>query len=340
MMLLIIYILFVLLVNFLFKKFNLLGSYSGSNHQRFVNKSVTLSGGIFIFLPFLYIFFELNLSFVICTSLLFILGLLSDTNFLDKPKLRLFLQFIILTFFVLGLKLEVFPTRIDFIDNNLQNTYFSYFFTVFCLLILINGSNFIDGLNGLLLGYLILILFFLIKLKMTSFIGVEILAFNKFFLLLLFILLLNFLNLLFLGDSGSYSISFIVGYFLVIIYNKINFLSPYFIILLLWYPCFENLFSIIRKNLNKNDPLKADNKHLHHYLYIFVKSKFNISNLSANNLTSILINLFNFIIFYIGSEYTTSTYLQLFLIIICITFYLIFYLIFKKKVDSQGFKGF
>ena len=229
----------------------------------------------------------------------FLLGLLSDTNFLDKPKLRLLLQFIILTIFVLGLKLEVFPTRIDIIDNNFQNTYFSYFFTVFCLLILINGSNFIDGLNGLLLGYLILILFFLIKIKMKIFIGVEILAFNKFFLLLLFILFLNFLNLLFLGDSGSYSISFIVGYFLVIIYNKINFLSPYFIILLLWYPCFENLFSIIRKNFNKNDPLKADNKHLHHYLYIFIKSKFNISNLSANNLTSILINLFNFIIFYI-----------------------------------------
>ena len=340
MMISIIYIFFVLILNFVFKKLNVLSSYSGSNHQRFVNKSVTLSGGIFIFLPFLYIFFELNLSFVICTSLLFILGLLSDTNFLDKPKLRLLLQFIILTIFVLGLKLEVFPTRIDIIDNNLQNTYFSYFFTVFCLLILINGSNFIDGLNGLLLGYLILILFFLIKLKMTSFIGVEILAFNKFFLLLLFILLLNFLNLLFLGDSGSYSISFIVGYFLIIIYNKINFLSPYFIILLLWYPCFENLFSIIRKNFNKNDPLKADNKHLHHYLYIFVKSKFNISNLSANNLTSISINLFNFIIFYIGSEYTTSTYLQLFLIVICITFYLIFYLIFKKKVDSQGLKGF
>ena len=340
MMISIIYIFFVLVLNFVFKKLNVLSSYSGSNHQRFANKSVTLSGGIFIFLPFLYIFFELNFSFIICTSLLFLLGLLSDTNFLDKPKLRLLLQFIILTIFVLGLKLEVFPTRIDIIDNNLQNTYFSYFFTIFCLLILINGSNFIDGLNGLLLGYLILILFFLIKLKMTSLIGVEILALNKFFLLLLFILLLNFLNLLFLGDSGSYSISFIVGYFLIIIYNKINFISPYFIILLLWYPCFENLFSIIRKNFNKNDPLKADNKHLHHYLYIFVKSKFNISNLSANNLTSIIINLFNFIIFYIGSEYTSSTYLQLFLIIICITFYLIFYLIFKNKVDSQGFKGF
>ena len=71
MMISIIYIFFVLVLNFVFKKLNVLSSYSGSNHQKFVNKSVTLSGGIFIFLPFLYIFFELNLSFVICTSLLF-----------------------------------------------------------------------------------------------------------------------------------------------------------------------------------------------------------------------------------------------------------------------------
>ena len=335
MILFIIYLILIFILNNFLKKLNLLTSYSGSNHQKFANEAVTLSGGIFIFIPFLFIFFEFNLIFVICTSLLFLLGLLSDTNILDKPKLRLILQFIILTYFVLSLKIEVLPTRIDFIDNNFQNTYLSYFFTLFCLLILINGSNFIDGLNGLLLGYLILILFFIIKLDMASYIYIDYLKFNYFIFLLLFILVLNFLNLLFLGDSGSYSISFIVGYFLIIIYNKATFVSPYFIILLLWYPCFENLFSIIRKNVYKNDPLKADNKHLHHYLYIFLKSKFKISNLIANNLTSIIINLFNLIIFYIGSKYNTLTYVQFILIFICITFYLIIYFFLKKKVNSQ-----
>ena len=331
MILFIIYSIFVFIINNFLKKFNFLNSYSGSDHQKFANEAVTLSGGIFIFLPFLYIFFELNIIFIISASLLFLLGLLSDINILEKPKLRLILQFIILIYFVLSLTIEVFPTRINFIDNNFQNTYFSYFFTVFCLLILINGSNFIDGLNGLLLGYLILILIFIIKLDMAIYIYTNNLKFNYFIFLLLFILVLNFLNLLFLGDSGSYSISFIVGYFLITIYNKASFVSPYFIILLLWYPCFENLFSIIRKNVYKNDPMKADNKHLHHYLYIFLKSKFKISNLIANNLTSIFINLFNLIIFYIGSKYYTLTYVQLILIFVCITFYLIVYYLLKKE---------
>jgi len=259
------------------------------------------------------------------------LGIFSDLNYLNEPKWRLFSQFGILIFLVLNLKIEVLPTRIDFIDNNFQNTYISYFFTVFCILILVNGSNFIDGLNGLLLGYVILILFFLFKLDMISLIEIKSSYLNQFFLILIFILVMNYLNLLFLGDNGSYSLSFIIGYFLIIIYNKSTVVSPYFIILLLWYPCFENLFSIIRKNIYKTDPLKADNNHLHHYLYIFVIDKLKVGKLFANNFTSILINFFNLMIFYMGSNYYYSTYIQLILIFISIAFYLSIYFILKKN---------
>ena len=38
-------------------------------------------------------------------------------------------------------------------------------------MILINGSNFIDGLNGLLLGYFCLIIFLLFKLNLFEQIG-------------------------------------------------------------------------------------------------------------------------------------------------------------------------
>ena len=62
------------------------------------------------------------------------------------------------------------------------------------------------------------------------------------------LLFLNFLNKLFLGDNGAYMISFFIGFYLITIYNQ-NYqnITPYFVILLLWYPCFENLFSILRK---------------------------------------------------------------------------------------------
>ena len=336
MKLLFFYFIAVLFFNYLLKKYKILNSYSGSIHQKFTNDSVTLSGGIFIFIPFIYIFiFEYSLIFIFCASLIFILGLLSDLNHLNNPKLRLFIQFIILVFFVFSLKIEVLPTRIDFIDNNFQNTFLSYFFTVFCLLILLNGSNFIDGLNGLLLGYIILILFFLFKLEILILIDTNFVNIYYFIFLLLFLLILNYFNFLFLGDNGSYLLSFIIGYLLIIIYNNSTHLSPYFIILLLWYPCFENLFSIIRKKIYKNDPLKADNYHLHHYLYKYVKNKFEVSKLFANNLTSIIVNLFNFIIFYIGSEYKNLTYVQLSLIIFCILIYFSAYFFLKNILKNK-----
>ena len=336
MKLLIIYFITVLFFNYLLKKYKILNSYSGSIHQKFANDSTTLSGGIYIFIPFiLWFFFEFSLIFIFCASLFFILGLLSDLNYLNNPKLRLFIQFIILVFFVFSLEIEVLPTRIDFIDNNFQNTFLSYFFTVFCLLILLNGSNFIDGLNGLLLGYIILILFFLFKLEILFLTDTNFVNIYYFIFLLLFLLILNYFNFLFLGDNGSYLLSFIIGYLLIIIYNNTTHLSPYFIILLLWYPCFENLFSIIRKKIYKNDPLKADNYHLHHYLYKYVKNKFEVSKLFANNLTSIIVNLFNFIIFYIGSEYKNLTYVQLSLIIFCILIYFSAYFFLKNILKNK-----
>ena len=67
-------------------------------------------------------------------------------------------------------------------------------------------------------------------------------------------------------------------------------MSPFFIVLLLWYPCFENLFSIIRKYRLNLSPLNSDNKHFHQLLFYFIKKKFNLSALTSNNLGSIFIN--------------------------------------------------
>ena len=54
---LIFYIILVYFINNFLLKNNFLKSDTGSNHQLFANKSVTLTGGIFIVLPVIYIFF-------------------------------------------------------------------------------------------------------------------------------------------------------------------------------------------------------------------------------------------------------------------------------------------
>ena len=44
-----------------------------------------------------------------------------------------------------------------FLDSILHNDYINYLFVTFCVLIIINGSNFIDGMNTLCVGYYLLI---------------------------------------------------------------------------------------------------------------------------------------------------------------------------------------
>ena len=165
MILFFVYSILIFLINIFLIKNNTIPNKLLSNHQSFANHFVLPTGGIFILLPTIYLLYPNNLFLILTFSFLFLLGILSDLNFLSSAKKRFLLQFILILIFVIFNKLQVLPTRIDMIDNILEDTIFSYLFTVFCLLILINGSNFIDGLNGLLLGYLILILLLFIRLN-------------------------------------------------------------------------------------------------------------------------------------------------------------------------------
>ena len=129
-----------------------------------------------------------------------------------------------------------------------------------------------------------------------------------------------------MGDSGSYLLGFISGYFLIITYLKNPFISPYFIVLLLWYPAFENLFSIIRKLKTRKSPIKPDTNHFHHLLFFFIEKKFGLKKLLSNNLSSTIIILYNFIIFNISVVNIYFTYFHIILIIINVMIYLIVYI--------------
>ena len=69
------------------------------------------------------------------------------------PIKRFFIQALVITIFIFQFKNNVANTNILFLDFFLEYKIISYFFTIYCFLILINGTNFIDGLNGLVLGY-------------------------------------------------------------------------------------------------------------------------------------------------------------------------------------------
>ena len=60
-------------------------------------------------------------------------------------------------------------------------------------------------------------------------------------MIFIYLILFNIFNQLYLGDSGSYIIGFLLGYFLLQIFENNLLFSPYFVVLLFWYPAFENI---------------------------------------------------------------------------------------------------
>ena len=334
----IILILFLsLLTLYVVKKINLFEKISKDLHQNFVNKSFVLPiGGYLLFVSILVLNFYNSYFEIICLFSIFLIGSLSDLKKFNSPKLRLILQTLIILLFLYFSQIEISSTRIDFIDDVLKNTLFNIFFTTFCLLILINGTNFVDGLNGLVIGYYISIIFIISISGVNLEIFSNKLIFNQFIIILIVVLLLNYFNKLYLGDSGSYLLGFLFGTALIKIYALNQFISPFFIILLLWYPCFENLFSIIRKYRFRKSPIKPDNKHFHQLLFYFINKKLNPKNkIVTNNLSSILIVIYNFIVFYIGLIEITKTNHQITIIIFNLLIYIFLYIkLLKFRIDK------
>ena len=310
---------------YLIKK-NFLINVTGDNHQKFASKNkVPLIGGIILFFGLCFISYRNNNLFISFSFLVLILGIISDLKLVNSASKRLLFQIIIVIIYVLFDQLKIIDTRIILLDKFLQNNYVNYLFVSFCILILINGSNFIDGLNTLCVGYYLIITIIIAYLIQNNLITIDIDYLSKFAILLLMLFILNLTNKIFLGDSGSYLLGFIFGSMLIKLYFINPNISPFFIILLLWYPCYETLFSIIRKNLVKNSPMSPDTAHLHQLVFFSIKYKFKTSIFKSNLLSANLINIYNFCIFIIALKFASNTQIQILLILFNLVIYTIIY---------------
>ena len=216
----------------------------------------------------------------------------------------------------------------------MSNIYVKYFVTIFCFMVLINGSNFMDGVNTLLLGYYLGVSIF--SLIVLNKFGTEFDVINlKVIIILLSILFLfNLSNKLLSGDGGAYTISFLIGYYLIYISNLSETISPFFVGCLLWYPAYECLFSMIRKKIKKVSISHSDNKHLHQLLLIYYRKKFNIKNKKLNTISGLSINLFNYIVFYNAINNISQTKNLIFIIFICLMVYNLIYYYLSKETKS------
>ena len=320
-------VILVLQLNKYFLKKKFLVNESGEVHQKFTSKiKIPLTGGLLILVCLMVQFQYFQLSYVCVIFFIFLLGILSDLKLVKSAKSRLIFQFLIVFVFSYYSELSINDTRVLFLDNLLDNQLINYFFISFCILIIINGSNFFDGLNTLAVGYYLLISLIIFLLNHNYEIVIKDLILNELIFILIIFYILNFFNKMFLGDSGSYLLGFIFSYILIELYRVNPEISPFFIILLLWYPSFEILFSMIRKNIIKKSPMAPDTNHLHQLIFYFIKKKINNSVYHANLISAHFINFYNLVIFLISYQFLTNTAAQISLILLNSLIYTVIYL--------------
>lgn len=330
------FIIALLAINFALVKSNLFLEQNSANiqkHKRLLlkkNQKIPLSGSLYflIFLIFLCQKPE-NYYLVLITSCLIILGMMADSRVLNSPNKRFLIQFMLIFSFVLfNANLDI-VLRIDFIDFFLNNNVFRIFFVTFCLMILINGYNFIDGTNLLTSLNLLIVSYFLYSLIKIS---PDFILYNEMKILIFALIVFTIFNSLgknFLGDGGTYGISFFLGISSILIARSNPSISPYFIANIFWYPAFENLFTILRRSFNRKKSFKPDNYHLHQLIFLNLRLK---SKLIRSSMTGAILNLYLFIILVLCFKNYSDTDYQLFFLFTNSLIYLILYYVLSKKI--------
>ena len=122
----------------------------------------------------------------------------------------------------------------------------------------------IDGANGLLGMTCFVQLFSLYFLSFTSGDLAHMSITTYLFYFIGTFLIFNFPSgKIFMGDCGAYFYGFIISFLIISFFGKNPQIPAGNAVLILFYPAFEVLFSVIRKLVSKKNPLYPDLLHLH-----------------------------------------------------------------------------
>ncbi len=209
-------------------------------------------------------------------------------------------------------------------------------FTLFVFLLIINGYNLIDGIDGLASGIGFLTsAFYGIWFILTGNINYGILSFSLAGTLIAFFWFNVFSekNKIFLGDTGAMIIGLIIAVLTVkflesnlTVTGKFKFNSaPAIAISLLIIPLFDTLRIFLLRLINGKSPFKADHNHIHHLLLTSGFSHLGIT------IILLLINIL-LIIFVLLFQDLGSVILTLLMLILMIFF--TFVSLFVKKVKN------
>ena len=244
--------------------------------------SVPIFGGIAIFsgLMFSLLFWaELeNIQFILVSFLIvFFVGVIDDLLALSPTK-KLIGQIIsvLILVYLQGLQIDNMHGVLGIYE---LPDWISTLFTVFVVIVITNGFNLIDGVNGLAggIGIIAAFLFGMIALLMPDIPGqgdIAIIAFTLMGALLGFLKYNFHPAKIFMGDTGSLVVGMILSvlainsirYGLVTDTIKLPNKGPLLAIVILAIPLFDSLRVFVARIIKGRNPLSGGRGHIHHAL--------------------------------------------------------------------------
>lgn len=236
----------------------------------------------------------LGLELVLASTPIFFVGLFEDLTKRIGVRTR-FLAALVSAAWA-GYITDNWLLRLDIetLDGLLQvSPFVAVALTCFAVTGVTHAFNLIDGYNGLcsMVGVLILSSIAYVAYQVGD-MAIFIAALGLIGALLGFFVFNYPLGLIFLGDAGAYVIGFWIAQLSVFLVARNAEVSPWFALLLCFYPVFETLFTIYRRLLVRRvSPGLADGVHLHHFIHkrvvkAILSSKHQVKPILTNSLTA------------------------------------------------------
>jgi UDP-GlcNAc:undecaprenyl-phosphate/decaprenyl-phosphate GlcNAc-1-phosphate transferase len=246
--------------------------------QKFHDHQVARIGGVSVFFGFTVGLWLLqdqsNTLLVLWLASLpaFIAGLYEDLSEREgvSPLIRLLSAFTSIIIAFVWLDVGIATLGFSWVDCLLSEYWIvSLLFTLLVLGGAVNSLNIIDGFNGLLGGYSVLVSLSIAYVAYT--LGDE-MVFQLSLIStasILGFLVFNFpFGKIFIGDGGAYFLGFMLAIIGLMLVDRHEELSNWFVLLIFIYPMYELLYSIYRRKIiHKVDASQPDANHLHSLVY-------------------------------------------------------------------------
>lgn len=250
-----------------------------------------------------------------------------------RPKVRLtaivISSILLLTLIETTLPIIDIPYLREFF---LSNPFVLAILLIISLSVLANGFNLIDGANGILyFSFISILLSMLIlahALNSTSFINI----YNLLLILTIISIIFNYpIGKMFAGDLGAYCIGLLVGFVTILFFSEHPSLITWYAFLILFYPVFELIFSMMRRYHNHKPMMQADSSHLHQLIFSVLNKKY--SNYLSNNLVVLILSpiwLFPLIWIFLYGPFMNFFMTWLGIILECLIYITMYIYVWKK----------